>query len=333
MPDHALLIGGTRFLGRATAEEFLDHGYEVTLFTRGNREDPFADREGVEHVEGDRRTDEDLESAAETVDPDVVVDLVAYYPRDVRVATDLFADVDAYVYVSSGAAYGSEAIPKREDETPLEPCSEEQATDDSWDSYGARKAEGDRAVFAAAEEAGVNATSVRPPIVYGPHDYTDRYRYWIQRVRDHDRVIVPGDGTNLWHLVFVETVARGIRTVAERGTAGEAYNVGDRQLLTLGDLVEAIADAVGTDVEVVTACGRELAAGDLEPGDFPLYRDPPHVLSTTKLDDLGWEAVPVETAIEQTVDHYLDVMEPGVDLDAGPGRESEERVLGVLETL
>jgi len=333
MPTHALLIGGTRFLGRATVEELLDHGYEVTLFTRGNSENPFADRERVSHVEGDRRTDEDLAAAADAVDPDVVVDLVAYHPRDVRVATDLFADVDAYVYVSSGAAYGTEAIPKREGETPLEPCTDEQATDDAWASYGARKAEGDRAVFEAAAEAGVNATSVRPPIVYGPHDYTDRYRYWIQRVRDHDRVIVPGDGTNLWHLVFVETVARGIRTVAERGTAGEAYNVADRHLRTLGDLVGSIAEAVGTDVEVVTACGRELAAGDLEPGDFPLYRDPPHVLSTTKLHGLGWEAVPVETAIERTVDHYLDATDPGAALDAGPARESEERVLGVLETL
>ncbi len=332
MRRHLLCIGGTRFIGRATVETFLDDGFDVTLFTRGNSENPFADHVRVDHVEGDRRTDADLEAVAGRVDPDVVVDTVAYYPRDVRVATDVFADVDAYVYVSSGAAYGAEDVPKREGETPLEPCTDEQATDDDWDSYGPRKAEGDRAVFEAAAD-GVNAMAVRPPVVYGPYDYTGRYAYWIQRLRSHDRVLLPGDGTNLWHLVYVETVARGIHAVATAGTAGEAYNVADRRLLPLHDLVERLADALGTDADLVHACGRELAAGDLEPNDFPLYRDPPHVLSTAKLAGLGWEAVPVADAIERTVAHVREHYDPGQAPEDGPDRNAEERVLGVLETL
>jgi len=332
MARHALVVGGTRFIGRHTVRELLDAGYEVTLFNRGSHANPFADTEGVAHVAGDRTDDDRLAAAAASVDPEVVVDLVAYYPRDVRVATEVFADVEAYVYVSSGAAYGAEAIPKREDETALAPCSDAQATDDSMASYGARKAEGDRAVAAAAAE-GVPAMSVRPPVVYGPHDYTGRYAYWIQRVRAHDRVVVPGDGTNLWHLAFAETVARGIRTVAEAGTPGEAYNVADRRLLTLGDLLPAVASAAGADVEVVTACGRELAAADLAPDAFPLYRDPPHVLSTAKLAALGWEAVPVETAIERTVEHVIEAREAGDPPEPGPDRADEERVLAVLDTL
>jgi nucleoside-diphosphate-sugar epimerase len=332
MAQHVLCIGGTRFIGRATVEEFLEGGSEVTVFTRGQHDNPFADRDGVSHVTGDRRTDEDLAAAAERVDPDVVVDLVAYYPRDVRVATDVFADVDAYVYVSSGAAYGDEAVPKREGVTALEPCSAEQATDDAWDSYGARKAEGDRAVFEAARE-GVNAMAVRPPVVYGPHDYTDRLAYWLQRVTTFDRVIVPGDGTNLWHRVFVETVARGLRTVAEGGTPGEAYNVGDRRILTLQGFVEAVADAAGAEVDVVTACGRELAAGGLAPDDFPMYRDPPHLLSIAKLAALGWEAVPVDEAVQRTVARGLENGRAEGTPERGPDREAEERVLGVLETL
>jgi 2'-hydroxyisoflavone reductase len=121
--------------------------------------------------------------------------------------------------------------------------------------------------------------------------------------------------------------------VAESGTPGEAYNVADRQLRTLGGIVEGVADAVGTDVEVVTAGERELAAGDLEPDDFPLYRDPPHLLSTAKLAALGWEAVSVATGVERTVDHVLEADEADADLEDGPDRTDEERVLGVLETL
>jgi len=171
MTRQALFVGGGRFIGRRAVQTFRDAGYGVTIFTRGEHENPFAAEEGVSRVQGDRTDDADLADAAEAVDPDVVVDLVAYHPGDVRTATRIFEGVDAYVYVSSGAAYGAEDVPKREDETELCPCTDEQATDDSGETYGPRKAESDRAVFDAAER-GVNAASVRPCVVYGPHDYT-----------------------------------------------------------------------------------------------------------------------------------------------------------------
>jgi len=328
--DDALVIGGTRFIGRHLVEELLAHDYRVTMFNRGNHPNPFADVAGVDHVEGDRTNESALEGAAARVDPAAVFDMVAYQPKDVRAATEIFADVDAYVYVSSGGAYGEERVPKREGEAALEPCTPEQAADDAPETYGARKAEGDRAVFAAAER-GVNATSVRPCVVYGPHDYTERLDYWIDRVDAHDRVVVPGDGDLLWHRAYVEDVASALRVVAEAGTPGEAYNVGDRRLVTFAEMVELIADAQGTDVEVVTASERELAAADLAPGDFPLYRDYPHVLETAKLAELGWGSTPLDDAMARTVEESVDSDRDG--RENGPAREAEERVLGVLDTL
>ena len=330
MTGQALFIGGTRFIGRHAVHEFRDAGYDVSVFHRGEHESPFADEDGVDHLHGDRTDDGDLADAATAADPDVVLDLVAYNPRDVRTATRVFDDVDAYVYVSSGAAYGAEDVPKREGETALEPCSDEQATDDSHETYGARKAEGDRAVFSAAAD-GVNAMSLRPCVVYGPHDYTRRFDYWIQRVATYDRVLVPGDGTNLWHRVSVENVARALRVVAEDGDPGEAYNVGDWTLQTLRDTIETIADVLDTDVELVHAGERELATADLAPEDFPLYRDPPHLLDTNKLRSLGWDPVPPETAIAETVEATPE--QEAAAAQEGPDRAAEERVLGVLDTL
>lgn len=326
----ALVIGGTRFIGRHTVDELLDSGYDVTLFNRGTHPNPFSDDDRVDRVSGDRRNDSALEAAADRVDPSIVIDMVAYFPRDVRAATTVFADVDAYVYVSSGGAYGAEVVPKREDETALQPCSVEQATDDSMATYGARKAEGDRAVFAAAAD-GVNAMSVRPCIVYGPYDYTERLDYWLDRVERYERVIVPGDGQNLWHRVYVEDVASALRLVAEEGQPGEAYNVGDRRVLTLSETLELAADVMDTDVSVVTAGPHELAAGSLDPGDFVLYRDYPHVMSTAKLAALGWTSTPVEEAMARTVAEHRESDRNGDEHD--PGRPAEERVLGVLDTL
>ncbi|UPV73402.1 NAD-dependent epimerase/dehydratase family protein [Halorussus limi] len=328
--DTALVVGGTRFIGRHLVSELRDHDYDVTIFNRGNHDNPFAETEGVTHYEGDRSNETALERAKQEVEPDAVFDCVAYKPREVRAATEIFSDADAYVYISSGDAYGNEEIPKREGETELRPCTMEQATDDSGDTYGNRKAEGDRAIRAAADR-GVNAYSVRPCIVYGPHDYTERLDYWIDRVANYDRVVVPGDGDNVWHRAYVEDVASALRVVAEEGTPGEAYNVGDRRVVTIDEMLELIADAMDTDLEIVHAGERELAAADLSPDDYVLYRDYPHVLDTDKLAALGWDSTPLSEAMAATVEEHLDSDRDGSEYD--PGREAEERVLGVLDTL
>jgi len=330
MAERALVIGGTRFIGRHTVEELVENGYRVTTFNRGTHANPFADRDGVDRIEGDRTNDDDVRAAARAADPDVVVDCVAYRPGEVEAAVEIFADVDGYVYISSGDAYAAEVIPKREGETPLEPCTDEQATDDDSATYGNRKAEGDRVVFEAAAR-GVNAMSVRPCIVYGPHDYTERLDYWLDRVDAHDRIVVPGDGQNVWHRAYVEDVASALRIVAEAGEPGEAYNVGDRRIVTLEEMVGVAADAMDTEIEVVRAGERELAAADLSPGEFVLYRDYPHVLDTGKLAALGWESTPVEEAMARTVEEHRQSGRDGAEHD--PGRAAEERVLGVLDTL
>ncbi|QZY00231.1 NAD-dependent epimerase/dehydratase family protein [Halobaculum rubrum] len=324
--DTALFVGGTRFIGRHTVEAFLDAGYDVTTVTRGEHADPFADREGVSNRTGDRTVREDLEAARDAVDPDVVVDFVALHPGEVREATDVFADA-RYVYVSSGSAYVPGDVPMREDKTELHPCEPEQEEDDDAGTYGPRKAEGDRVVFAAAE-AGVEAMAVRPMLVQGPHDYTERFGYWVDRVAEHDEVLVPGDGGSLLHRVYVEDLARALLLVAEEGEPGEAYNAADRSAYSLDRSLELIADALDTDVTPVHASERELAAHDVDPGGFPLYTPEPMLVSTGKLAALGWESTPPAAYVAETARAHVDagVSGPEESLD----RATEEAVIAAL---
>lgn len=319
----ALIIGGTRFIGRHTVHEFQSEGYDVAIFNRGRHDNPFA-TDDVGHVTGDRTDEDALNRARRQVEPDVVVDCAAYHPEDVRSATEIFAGVDAYVYVSSGAAYGEAVIPKREDETALCACTSEQAVDTSWETYGPRKAEGDRAIFAAGDR-GVRAMSVRPPIVYGPHDYTDRFAYWIDRVTEYDRILTPH--TALRHLVYVEDVASAIRMIAERGDVSNAYNVGTHTLPVLTEWVELLADALETTVETVSVGARELSVSDLKPSDIPLHREYPHVLDTHKLQSLGWTATPIPETVTTTVDHAGNADNA---IEVGPDRVEERRVLDTV---
>lgn len=330
-----LFVGGTRFIGRHAVEEFREAGYDVTAMSRGTHEFPFPERDGgtageeagaVTHVRGDRTNRADLERARDAAEPDVVIDMVAMHPGEVRTATEVFADA-RYVYVSSGSAYDARDVPMREGATPLHPCDPEQEDEDSVETYGPRKAEGDRAVFAAAED-GVEAMSVRPMLVYGPHDYTERFGYWVNRVAEYDRVLVPGDGGSLLHRAYVEDVASGLRTVSEDGEPGEAYNAADRTTFSLERSLELVAEALDTHVEVVHASARELAAFDVEPTDFPLYTPQPKLVSTDKLAALGWESTPPAEAVARTAEDHVaaGVTGPEDALDRG----TEERVLDAL---
>lgn len=323
--DTALIIGGTRFIGRHTVEEFRSQGYDVAIFNRGCHDNPFT-ADDVAHVVGDRTDEDALDRARRQVKPDVVVDCAAYHPENVQSATEIFAGVDAYVYVSSGAAYGEEVAPKRENETALCTCTPEQASDTSWETYGPRKAEGDRAVFAAGDQ-GVRAMSIRPPIVYGPYDYTDRFTYWIDRVAEHDRILTPH--TALRHLVYVGDVASAIRAIAEHGDAGNAYNVGTHTLPVLTEWIKLLADALETTVEAVPVGARELAVSDLKPSDFPLYRDFPHVLDTHKLRSLGWTATPIPETVTETVEHTSSTEN---EIEDGPDRARERGVLDAVDS-
>lgn len=322
------VIGGTRFIGRHTVAAFLAHDDAVTLFNRGNHENPFAGDERVDHIAGNRTDSAALASAAASADPDIVIDCVAYHPEEVRDALQIFDDVDAYVFVSSVAAYADEPVIKYEDETPLKPCSPEEAADDSFATYGPRKGECDRVLFDTAGD--VRAMSVRPSMVYGPHDYIGNMDYWIDRVANHERVLIPGDGSYLCHRSYVEDVATAIRLIAENGVGSEAYNVGDRQPQSIDQTVQSLARVLGREPEIVHASERELATAGLAIADFPYYRRrPPFVLSTDKLAALGWASTPTDTAMRRTVDDVIDNnREP--QSERTPSREDEVQVLDAL---
>lgn len=331
---HAVVIGGTRFIGRHTVCALLADGYHVTIVNRGRHANPFADHPKVHHVRGDRNDRDSLERALDAAVPDLVIDCIALAPQQVATAIDVFPAETAYVLVSSTAAYARRDIPRREDETPLEPFTADHAVDDpasiepgDFTYYGNRKAECDRVCFAAAED-GSRSFVVRPTFVYGPHDYTERFDYWIDRLVTHDRVLVPGDGDALAHHVYVEDVASAILTIATEGTPGEAYNVGARTLVTLDQRLGLVAATLDREVEFVHASRRELARFDLEPTAFPLVGSVPSLVDTAKLAGLGWDSTPHEAAVRATVEEHLRSDRTGRHL--GPNRPLERRAIDGL---
>jgi 2'-hydroxyisoflavone reductase len=140
---------------------------------------------------------------------------------------------------------------------------------------------------------------------------------------------MPGGGTAICHRADVEDVASAIRVVAERGVAGEAYNVGDRRVCTMEDVVGLIAAELDTSVTVVQVSERGLAAVGLDPDGFVLYHHLGsryrRVLDTCKLASLGWQSTPVKQSIAETVKESVTSGSDGNAFD--PGRAAEEQLL------
>ena len=160
-----LVLGGTQFVGRHIVSALLDAGHSVTLFTRGRTNpDLFPD---AEHLRGDR--DGDL-SALEGRSWDRAIDVNAYVPRVVRRSAELLQDaVQHLTFVSTVSVYPRWVEVGEDSPTVAPETADEEITSESYGRLKVACEDVIREVF------GRRALVVRPGIVVGPHDPTDRF--------------------------------------------------------------------------------------------------------------------------------------------------------------
>lgn len=298
-----LVLGGTKFLGRAVVESALSRGHDVTLFNRG-RTNPelFPD---AERIHGDR--EQDLGALAERR-WDAVLDMATFLPRVVRLSVGALRNaVDRYVYVSSISVYADMAVPPVEGGELAglgDPSSE------SIDDYGALKAACEQVVTGAF---GDGALVVRPGLIVGPHDPTDRFTYWPRRVAAGGRVLAPAPPNAPVQFIDVRDLGAWIVHAAERSPSG-TYNATGRPT-TFERLLDACRDVSGSDAEITWFPGtRLLEAGVGEWMELPLWIASPEFaamqradvskalaegltfrpLEETIRDTLAWDSVRVE---------------------------------------
>lgn len=248
-----LVLGGTRFLGRAFVDAALARGHEVTLFNRGRTNpDLFPD---VEKIRGDRT--ESLAPLAERT-WDAVVDVAGYFPRVVQLSVDALRDSTArYLYVSSISAYADQSVPN--DESGAVAVADD-LEDTSDETYGARKVASENVV---RDAFGERATIVRPGLIVGPHDPTDRFDYWPKRIAEGGRVLAPGSPDDPVQFVDVRDLALFMVRLLEDGRGG-TFNVTSPEL-RFGDVLEECIRVTGSDAELIWIASDELIREGVSP--------------------------------------------------------------------
>lgn len=256
-----LVLGGTSFVGRAIVEQALAAGHELTLFSRGRTGGELFP--GVERRTGDRATGD--YQVLRDGSWDAVVDVSGYVPRHVAQATDAVdGRAGRYLFVSTGSVYDKDRAgePLTEDAPRLAPVRDTE--DHQGPAYGPLKVACEDDVRA---HWGDRATIVRPGIVAGPHDPTDRFTYWVRRAAEGGRVGLPGRPEQPVQVVDAGDLARLVVALLETDTSGIFNAVGPAEPTTLEQLVHTCARAAGAEVQVVPV-------EPVEPG-FPLVLPDP----------------------------------------------------------
>lgn len=232
-----LVLGGTHFLGRHVVQSALQSGHQVSTFNRGKTapglfpevEELYGDREGALDILRGRNWD-------------VVIDTSGHTPRVVRASAELLRPlVGRYVFVSSISVYANFDREGIDESYPVAQM-EGAAIEDAAAVYGPLKALAEAALRAVY---GNDALIVRPGLIVGPHDPTDRFTYWVHRFGRGGDVLMPGSPDRQVQFIDARDVAEWMIGAATSGVAG-VYNVtGPARPLTMGQFAAALQSAMG----------------------------------------------------------------------------------------
>jgi 2'-hydroxyisoflavone reductase len=238
-----LILGGTVFLGRALVDAARERDHEVTLFNRGHTHpDLFPD---LERLRGDR--DGDV-SALLGRSWDAVIDTSGYLPGQVsRSAEALAGSVGLYAFVSSLSVYDDASKPGVNELGRVARIEPARAAEGRPEDYGALKALCETVV---EETLPGRALAIRPGLIVGPHDPTDRFSYWPLRIARGGEVLAPGRPTRRIQFIDVRDLAEWIVRAAEQSLTGIFNAVGPKEALDMEQLLHVCRSVSGAAVRV-----------------------------------------------------------------------------------
>lgn len=240
-----LILGGTGFLGPHTVREALKRGHKMTLFNRGRtRQGLFPN---LVNLRGDRDPDKGQGlTALRGKKWDAVIDTSGYIPKFVRASTELLApSIKQYVFISTISVYAdfskagiveTDAVGKIADETTEDVTAEAQGPLKALCEQAAEKALPGR------------VTTIRPGLIVGPGDPTDRFTYWSVRIDRGGEVLAPLPKEKPVQFIDVRDLAKWIIKMIEDGHTGVYNATGPEAQLTMAQMIYGCRAATNSNV-------------------------------------------------------------------------------------
>ncbi len=263
-PLEILILGGTGLIGPAFVDFAVARGHKVTLFNRGKTNtDLFPN---LEKLHGDRNGD--LASLEGDRTWDAVVDNTASIPGWVHDSAGLLKDrAKLYLFTSSISAYADHSKPGMTEDAPvgtISPAEVEKVKtvqDITGENYGPLKAlceEEARTAFPG------RALVVRPGLIVGPNDRSDRWTYWPVRVHRGGEVLSPGDPTDPVQFIDTRDLAEWYVRLLEAGTTGTFHATGPASRLSIAEMLYGLRATTGEKVSFTWVPAAFLAEHEVQ---------------------------------------------------------------------
>jgi 2'-hydroxyisoflavone reductase len=245
-PLNILILGGTGFTGPSQVHYAVARGHTVSVFNRGRRQADLPD--SVEHLIGDRNNDL---KALEGREWDVVIDNPTTLPNWVRLSGKLLKDAcRQYVFISTISVYADTSEVGMDETTPvLEYKAEKdpftlELNQETMQFYGELKALSERE---AAYWFPGRVTIIRPGLIVGPRDESDRFTYWPVRVARGGEVLAPNTPNDPTQIIDARDLAEWTIRMVEQGDIGVYNGTGPERPRPFGEMLDGIKAAVGSD--------------------------------------------------------------------------------------
>ena len=265
-----LVLGGTGLIGPPMVSYAIARGHEVTLFNRGKTNTHLFPE--LEKLKGDRN--DDITALEEQVAAgrrwDAVVDNTASIPRWVTESAGLLAETaDYYLYSSSISAYADSSKPNADETAPVGQISPEEEAkvltnkDITGENYGPLKARCEQEARKAFTDE--KACIVRPGLIVGPGDYSDRFTYWPVRVYRGGEVMAPGNPTDPVQFIDARDLGEWYIRLVESGTTGTFNGVGPRSPMSVAGMLHGIRATVDNDISFTWVDADFLEEHEVQP--------------------------------------------------------------------
>jgi len=247
-----LILGGTGFTGPYQVRYAMARGHRVSVFNRGRSQADLP--AGVEQLAGDRNLGET--DALHGRSWDAVIDNPTTLPFWVRdVGTVLRDATSQYVFISTISVYDAEGAEAIDEDTPILTYTDGDALDvtptmfqeDGGRLYGPMKAASERE---ASRWFGDRTTIIRPGLIVGPGDQSDRFTYWPRRIARGGEILAPGNGNDPVQIIDARDLAEWTIRMVENGTAGTFNATGPRSRLSMAEQLYGIRGAFSGDIDL-----------------------------------------------------------------------------------
>ena len=326
-----LIVGGTRFLGKALVEASQAIGHNVTLFNRGqSHPDWFLN---IEQLHGDRNRDLSILKGRQW---DAVIDTCAYFPRQVRELLEAIGgSIGHYTLISTISVYADFSQPGMDETAPVATIDDPTIEEITGGSYGPLKALCEQA---ALDSLGEQVLIVRPGLIVGPFDPTDRFTYWPARISRGGDLLVPDSPDWETQIIDVRDLAKWTIWMVEKRANGIFNATGPDQTLTFGEILDATQMVSGASVKFHWVDTQFLLDHSVEPwSDLPLWLPGSEYAGMDRINiqkaiNHGLEFRPLKATISDTLDWEKN-RPPDHDWKAGLKSDREAELLSKWQSL